>query len=382
MGTGEKRLRLAGRTISRALLLACIALVACMQLRAQSSNAQISGVVTDPGGSAIPDAEVSAVNGATGVPYTSHTNGSGVYVLSQLIPGTYVLTVTGSGFGKVVRAGLVVSTGDSLAQNIMLTPGAVEQTVTVTGAVPLISSDQASTSTVLDNKMITELPQLNRNTLDLTAIIPSVQGTGPLSDNIATLGNAAYLMANHGNSYSLSGGQVNGTSITVDGNQVQDSEFNASNRSIPTPDSIGEFRVDSGVLTANYGRYSGGIISMQTQAGTNEYHGRVFEYFRNQILNSNDWLNNAQSLPRQAFHQNNYGVSVGGPISIPRVYSGQKRTFFYFGWEGERFAQAQNVESTVPTLLNRQGNFSQTVINVQNGTPVYANIYDPFHGAP
>ncbi|MDT7815727.1 MAG: hypothetical protein QOJ42_5643, partial [Acidobacteriaceae bacterium] len=357
MGTGEQRFWLACHTIFGPLLLACIALCACMQLRAQSSNAQISGVVADASGSAVPDAEVSALNGATGVPYTSHTNASGVYVLSQLVPGTYQLTVTRTGFGKVVRSGLVVSTGDSLAQNIIVTPGAVEQTITITGAAPLISSDRASTSTVLDNKMITELPQLNRNTLDLTSIIPSIQGSGPLSDSIATLGNAAYLIANHGNSYSLSGGQVNGTSIIVDGNQVQDSEFNASNRAIPTPDSIGEFRVDSGVLTADYGRYSGGIISMQTQSGTNDYHGRVFEYFRNQILNSNDWLNNAQGIPRQAFHQNNYGVSFGGPLSIPHMYSGKKRTFFYFGWEGERFAESQNVRSSVPTLLNRQGDF-------------------------
>ncbi|HEY1580682.1 MAG TPA: carboxypeptidase-like regulatory domain-containing protein [Terracidiphilus sp.] len=381
MRTGKERLRVMCRTVSRGLLLACIAFAGWGQLRAQSSNAQISGIVTDPSGSAVPGVEVSAVNGATGVPYTTQTNGAGVYVLSQLVPGTYAITISRSGFGNVVRSGLVVRTGDSLAQNITLTPGAVQQTVTVTGTAPLISSDQASTSTVLDNKMITELPQLNRNTLDLTAVIPSVQGTGPLSDNIASLGNAAYLLANHGNSYSLSGGQVNGTSITVDGNQVQDSEFNASNRSIPTPDSIGEFRVDSGVLTANYGRYSGGVISMETQSGTNDYHGRVFEYFRNQILNSNDWANNANGVPRQAFHQNNYGVSTGGPISIPHVYSGKNRTFFYFGWEGERFSQAQNVESTVPTLLNRQGNFSQTIINHNNGVPVYANIYDPFHGA-
>ncbi len=265
MRTGKQRLRVACRTISRGLLLVCIAFAGCGPLRAQSSNAQISGVVTDPSGSAVPGAEVTAVNGATGVPYATQTNGAGVYVLSQLLPGTYAITVTRSGFGNVVRSGLVVRTGDSLAQNITLTPGAVQQTVTVTGTAPLISSDQASTATVLDNKMITELPQLNRNTLDLTAVIPSVQGTGPLSDNIASLGNSAYLLANHGNSYSLSGGQVNGTSITVDGNQVQDSEFNASNRSIPTPDSIGEFRVDSGMLTANYGRYSGGVISMQTQ---------------------------------------------------------------------------------------------------------------------
>ena len=366
------------------LTLACLALCTDKGLRGQSSNAKISGVVADSSGAAVDSAEVSAVNAATGVPYTSTTNASGVYVLPQVLPGLYRITVSRSGFGTQVKSGLRLSTGDSLSQNFTLLPGAVEQTVTVTAAAGLMSSDVSSTAAILDNKMITELPQLNRNTLDLTATIPSVQGAGPLSDSIATLGNASYLLANHGNSYSLSGGQVNGTSISVDGNQVQDSEFNASNRSVPTPDSVGEFRVESGVLTADKGRYSGGMVSIQTQSGTNQIHGRVFEYFRNQALNSNDWINNAQGVPRQAFHQNNYGVSAGGPLTLPRLYSGKNRTFWFFGWEGERYSQSQNVTSTVPTALNHQGDFSQTIINNGNlgpdGNPVYAKIYDPFNG--
>jgi len=350
-------------------------------LRAQSSNAQLSGLVTDPTGAVIGGAAIKAMNLATNVTYAGVSNGAGIYVLSELVPGPYTIAVTANGFGEIKRSGLTLSTGDRLAQNFELKPGAVEQSVTVSGAETLLSSDEATTSVVLDNKMITELPQLNRDVLDLTETIPSVQGSGPLSDNIPALGSSAYAIANNGNSYSLSGGQVNGTSILVDGNPVQDSEWNASNRSIPTPDGVGEFRVGTGALTADNGRYSGGIISIQTKSGTSQFHGRMFEYFRNQILNSNDWLNNAQGIPRQAFHQNNYGTSVGGPIVIPHFYSGrQHQTFFFFAWEGERFSESQNIESTVPTLLNRQGDFSQTVINQQNGQPVYAQIYDPFNG--
>ncbi len=371
------------RTAKRSLACALLFLVCSVSgsMRGQSTNAHLSGVVTDSSNAAVPGVEVSATNVATGVPYTSTTNNSGVYVLNEIAPGEYKLTVSKSGFGDITREGLRISSGDSLSQNFTLKPGAVQQTVSVSAADTLLAADTASTSSVLDNKMITELPQLNRDVLDLTSTVPSVQGAGPLSDNIVSLGNQGYLIANHGNSYSLSGGQVNGTSISVDGNQVQDSEFNSSNRSIPTPDSIGEFRVETGTLTADKGRYSGGIITIQTQSGTNVYHGRVFEYFRNQLLNSNDWLNNALGVPRQAFHQNNYGVSVGGPVSIPHFYSGKNRTFFFVGWEGERFSQSENVESSVPTLANHQGDFSQTVINQQNGVPVTANIYDPFNGA-
>jgi len=346
---------------------------------AQSSNGQITGLVTDSTGAAVEGAKVSALNNATSVTYNGTTNSAGVYVLPQLIPGSYRVSMSKEGFATVERTELAVRTGDHLSLDFTLRPAAAREVVTVTESAPLLQSDQSSQSTVLDNKMITELPQLNRNSLDLTQVIPQVQGKGPLSDNISSLGNSTYLIANNGNSYAISGGQVNGTSISVDGNQLQDSEFNAVNRAIPTPDSIGEFRVESGVLTADHGRYSGGIITMNTKSGTNQFHGRLFEYFRNQILNSNGWQNNSLGVDRQAFHQNNYGFSLGGPVSIPHLYKGNSRTFFYFGWEGERFNTGQTVLSTVPTLLQRDGDFSQTIIGEENGAPLYAAIFDPFH---
>jgi hypothetical protein len=355
--------------------------VACPVMRAQTSNAQLSGLVTDVTGAVIAGAKIKAVNAATNVPYNAVSNGAGIYVLPELLPGPYTLSVSAPGFGTVKRSGLVLRTGDHLAQNIELKPGAVEESVTVTSGQTLISSDQASTANVLDNAMITELPQLNRNALDLTGTSPSIQGTGPLVDQVGTLGNSAYLIANTGNNYSVAGGQVNGTSISVDGNPVQEAEFNATNRAIPTPDSIGEFRVESGVLTADKGRYAGGVISMETQSGANAFHGRAFMYFRNENLNSNDWTDNSLGNQRQVFSQKNYGAAVGGPVRIPHFYNGTDRTFFYAAWEGERFSQGQVLESSIPTVLNRAGDFSQTVINYNNGAPVYAQIYDPFYGA-
>ena len=364
-----------------AIAISLILLMFNQASRAQTSNAQLSGLVTDTSGAVVAGAEIRAVNTATNVPYGGVSNGSGIYVLQELLPGPYTVTVIAAGFGTVRHSGLVLSTGDHLTQIFTLKPGAVEESVTVTASQTLISSDEASAADVLDNNMITELPQLNRNALDLTGTTPAIQGTGPLVDQVGTLGNSAYLIANTGNSYSVSGGQVNGTNISVDGNPVQEAEFNATNRSIPTPDSIGEFRVESGVLTADKGRYAGGIISMETQSGTNDFHGRAFFYFRNESLNSNDWTDNSLGNPRQAFDQKNYGAAVGGPIRIPHVYNGKDRTFFYAAWEGERFSQGQEVISTIPTALNQMGDFSETVINYNNGIPVYANIYDPFYGA-
>lgn len=368
-----------GGIVSMAVLIA-----SCVQIHAQTSNAQLSGLVTDTSGAVIAGAEVKAVNVATNVPYSAVSNGSGIYVLLELLPGPYTISATAPGFGAIKRSGLTLSTGDHLAQNFELKPGAVEESVTVTSGATLISSDESSTSDVLDNKMITELPQLNRNALDLTATIPSIQGTGPQVDNLQSLsqGNAAYLIANTGNGYSISGGQVNGTNISVDGNPVQEAEFNNTNRAIPTPDSISEFRVESGVLTADTGRYAGGIISMQTQSGTNSFHGRAFYYMRNQNLNSNTWTDNSLGNKRQDFRQKNYGLAGGGPIRIPHLYNGTDRTFFYGAWEGQRFSQGQVVESSIPTALNQTGDFSQTVIGYDSAqSPIYAKIYDPFNGS-
>jgi hypothetical protein len=369
-----------GSTAGAIVLMALVIL--CPGMKAQTSNAQLSGLVTDTTGAVVPGAQIMAINVATNVPYSAVSNGSGIYVLPELLPGPYTISVTAAGFGAVKRSGLVLGTGDHLAQNFALKPGAVEVSVTVSGGQTLISSDEASTADVLDNKMITELPQLNRNVLDLTATIPAVQGAGPQVNNLQNLaeGNSAYLIANTGNSYSVSGGQVNGTNISVDGNPVQEAEFNATNRAIPTPDSIREFRVESGVLTADQGRYAGGIISMQTQSGTNTYHGRAFFYLRNQDLNSNDWTDNSLDNPRQDFQQKNYGLAGGGPIRLPHIYNGTDHSFFYGAWEGQRFTQGQTVVSSIPTVLNQAGDFSQTVINYNNGKPVYAQIFDPFYG--
>src|SRR5579862_9412865 len=346
---------------------------------AQSSNGQLTGLVADSSGAAVEGASVTATNTATGVAYSGTTNGAGVYVLPQLVPGQYKVSLSKEGFATVEHSVLTVRTGDHLSLDFSLKPATAKEVVTVTEAASLLESDQTSASTVLDNQMITDLPQLNRNTLDLTNVVPQVQGKGPLSDNISSLGNATYLIANNGNSYAVAGGQVNGTSISVDGNQLQDSEFNAVNRAIPTPDSVGEFRVESGVLTADHGRYSGGVITMSTKSGTNKFHGRLFEYFRNQILNSNGWANNDVGASRQAFHQNNYGVSLGGPVKTPHIYDGSQKTFFFFGWEGERYNTGAVVTTTVPTLLQQQCDFSQTIIYYQNQPPIYASIFDPYH---
>ena len=161
-----------GRTSTLRVLAFVLALVgfivASQSGFAQSSNGQITGLITDSTGAAIEGAAVSAMNTATGVTYTGKTNSAGVYVLPQLIPGPYKVSLSKEGFANIERTEVTVRTGDRLSLDLSLKLATTKETVTVTESAPLLQSDQSSQSTVLDNKMITELPQLNRNSLDLT----------------------------------------------------------------------------------------------------------------------------------------------------------------------------------------------------------------------
>jgi Carboxypeptidase regulatory-like domain len=343
----------------------------------QSTNAQITGIVTDSSGASVPGAEVRATNTATNVQYPAVSNEAGVYVLSQLLPGPYKIAVTKEGFQTLARSGITLRIGDRAAINFEMKPGEVQTTIDVTATAQILTTDDATYSTTLDNAMITALPQLSRNTLDLTSVTPGVQGLGPRQ---LTDPGADYDVGIAGTSYSLAGGQRNGASITVDGTMVQDAEINSTNRAIPSPDAVGEFKVQTGVLTADVGKYSGGIITISSQSGTSDYHGRLFYYGRNQSLNSNSWLNNALGVEKQPFRQSNYGLAVGGPLTIPKLVKGKDKTFFFFAWEGERFSSDSLKLASVPTPDEKRGDFSRSIINQVGGQPVYARIFDMFDG--
>jgi Carboxypeptidase regulatory-like domain len=353
------------------LTLAVMMLVA-PALRAQSTNAHVTGLITDSSGAAVPEVSVKGLNTATNVEYPTVSNEAGIYVLPQLVPGPYKFTVTKPGFKTLIRSDVTLRIGDRLSLDFELSPGEIQTTIDVTSAAEILTTNDASYSTILDNSMITALPQLSRRTVDLTKVTPAVQGAGP-----ATSGQGVGL---YGKNWALAGGVRNGTLLTVDGTIAQDTETANVNRAIPTPDAVGEFRVQTGVLTADVGRYSGGVITISTQSGTNEYHGRLFYYGRNHDLNANSWQNNALGVEKQPFHQSNYGLAVGGPIYIPKLYKGKDKTFFFFAWEGERFSSSSLTQSSVPTEAERRGDFSQSIINFQNGQPVYARIFDMFGG--
>ena len=374
------------KSTSTFLSMALLAILVCLLLSpggpafAQGSNAQISGLITDSSGANVPGAKVTAVNTATNVTVEAETNTAGVYVISQLIPGVYKVTTTKTGFKSVEQTHVVLRVGDRLSLDFALEIAAVVQQITVTAQTPLLATSDARSANVIDNKLISQLPQLNRNTLDYMFLNPSVQGSGP--NYVGSTVSSGAGVGLFGSQYTLAGGQPNGTSISIDGANMNEGDSNVLNRAIPSPDAIGELRVQTGVLTADTGRYSGGVVTASTLSGTNAFHGKLFEYFRNQGMNANSWYNNNHDIAKDVSHQHNFGGAIGGPIWIPKLYNGRDRTFFFVAYERQVFNSGWMSQSTVPTADERQGIFTNTIAHwdPDTGLPVPLRIFDPYGG--
>lgn len=354
----------------------CLLLAPGSPAFAQTSNAEITGLVIDPSGASVPGVQTRVVNIDTNVTVTAETNTSGVYAVSQLVPGVYRVATAKTGFKTIEETNVVLRIGDRLTLNFVLEVSTTRQQITVTSQAPLVATSDARNADVLDNRMLTELPQVNRNTLDYMEAMPAVQGGGP-----QYLGSASYMVGLEGATYSVGGGQSNGTSVSIDGGAMNEGDSNVLNRAVPSPDAVGELRVQSGVLTADYGRYSGGIITASTKSGTNQFHGKAFEYFRNQLMNANTWYNNNHGISTTPSHQNNFGGAIGGPVWIPKLYNGRNQTFFFVAEEGQVFKTGSVAESSVPTAEERQGTFTDTIghYDPATGLPVPMHIFDPYN---
>ena len=223
-----------------------------------------------------------------------------------------------------------------------------------------LSTSTSSVATVIQGKAILDLPLNGRNPFSLANLTP---GVIPASNN-------------SGSTPWISGGRNASSEITIDGTSVIVPENNVSiNQTGYTPivDSIAEFNVISNALAAEYGRTGGGVINVATRSGTNEFHGSLFEFLRNSKLDANSWANNRNGVPRAAFQRNQFGGTLGGPISFPKLYDGQNRTFFFFAEQSTRTRSASTAHGSVPIEAWRQGDFS----DLRNGSGQPITIYDP-----
>ncbi|MGC9998650.1 MAG: carboxypeptidase-like regulatory domain-containing protein [Bryobacteraceae bacterium] len=312
----------------------------------QAGYGSIGGSILDPAGAVVPNAKVTVTNTATNIASHSASLGDGRYLAAQLPPGMYQISVEVPGFKKYVSSGIVVQVDDKLAINIKLEIGSPTETVTVTGEAPPMRTEDAETGEVVNNDFIMNLPEIDRNPFDLIRISGNVQGSeGGVSA-----------------STHINGGRTSSIDFFIDGNVVTSGRGHTISDQTPSMDAVQEFKVVTNGISAEYGRISGGYVELVTKSGTNGYHGDMYEYMFNDMFDANSWYQNAVGNPKVHFRQNDYGFTLGGPVSIPKIYNGKNRTFFFVDNEYYRYNQAGNVVlMTVPNQDQRNGNFENTV---------------------
>ena len=351
---------------------------------AQEITARIDGQVTDPAGAVVTKATITLTNTKTGEVRTIQSDDNGSYTLTQIQPGTYDLSVRAEGFKEYLSKSLEINVNDHKTINVPLETGAVTESVTVTAEAPLIQTTP-TVGDVVENRRVVELPLNNRNFMQLLTLVPGVTSSGTAEIGIG-LTNVV--------DFSINGTRRNSINFLVDGVSNTDVGSGITLLSIPTVDSIQEFRVITSVPTAEFGKSAGGVVNLVTRGGGQDFHGTAYEFLRNDKLNANSFFNNAagsfgpndqqvhlglnkvgeERVPRPKVRYNNFGYLVSGPVTIPGLFNTKReKTFFLFSEEFRRIIKAASTVTpvAVPSLLERQGNFSEA------GN---APIFDPVTG--
>lgn len=317
-----------------------------VQIYAQVSGATLSGTVTDPSGGVIPNATLSIKNVATGIDRRASTDSSGLYTAPNLLPGTYEVTVTASGFETTIRSGVTLTVGAQQLLNFSLKVGTASQTVEVTGEAMPVQLASSEISGVVTDKAVQELPLNGRDWTTLATLQP---GVNSLSSEQATTGTKDRARRGYGVQMTISGARPTQNNYRIDGINVNDYS-NGGPGSVEGAtlgvEAVQEFSVLTSNYSAEYGRTSGGVINALTKSGTNNFHGSVYEYLRNSALDAANFFDNANGLPKPRFERNQFGASVGGPIV-------KDNTFFFADYEGLRSDQGITTESFVPSAAVR-----------------------------
>jgi hypothetical protein len=356
----------------------------------QANQGAIAGVVEDSSGAVVPNAKLTATEKSTGTVYTTVSSSAGTYRFPNVRIGTYDLSVSATGFKSPTLTGIVVQVATTAAIDVKLNAGAVTESIMVQADAPTLQTESSDMGTVVDAKQILDLPlalgstvQAMRSPEAFVYLTPGAVGPGSDSGNGGTFESK------------ISGGQNYATEVLLDGSSTTRSENGSSfDETAPSVDAIGEFKVITSTLPAEFGRTTGGIESFSTKAGTNKYHGEAYEIFRNEDLDANTWGNNflisqnpTDMTPFRTplDRQNDYGGTFGGPVVIPHLYNGKDKSFFFFSWEQYRQTNGGVTTSTVPTAQELAGNFNATLdtgnilgINPCDGTNIYqGEIFDP-----
>lgn len=324
---------------------------------AQTTTASLSGRVTDPSNAVVTDAEITVTNVDTGVRRAATSNAQGLYVVPQLQPGNYTVAVRREGFRPITRSGVTLNVNQAAQIDFELVVGSVTETVDVKADAPLLEQSEAALGAVIDNAKITNLPLNGRNPFDLVLLTPGTQvySRGALPGNNIPLAN-----------FSTNGGPAMTNDILLDGipdTTIVQNQFVI----VPSVDATQEFKVQSNSIKAEFGRTGGGVVNVSLRSGTNQFHGVLFEFLRNDKFDANNWFNNRAGQKKPPFRFNQFGGTLGGPIV-------RDKTFFFVNYEGLRRIQGRTTVFTVPGAEMRAGDFSR--LQDDAGNPVM--IYNPF----
>lgn len=336
---------------------------------AQTTSATISGLVTDSSGAVVVDAEVQLQSVERGSTQSAKTNNAGIYVFAGVQPGQYQVRVQKAGFKQVDFLGLIANVQDHIEQNFRLQVGSVMESVTVEASGLSVNTTDASVSTVIDQTYVKNMPLNGRSFQDLILLTPGIVTNSPQAGG--TLGATGEFSVNgqrtESNYYTVDGVSANvgvsfGESMESGAGpsgSVPGATALGTTQALVSVDDLQEFRVQSSTYSAEYGRNPGGQFAFQTKSGTNEWHGALYDYLRNDIFDANDYFNDYlrplnPTLTKPALRQNDFGGAVGGPVRIPGLYNGKDRTFFFVSYEGLRLVAPQAAStSSVPDFCMR-----------------------------
>ena len=247
---------------------------------------------------------------------------------------------------------MTLEVGQSRTLNTQLIVGQVQDAITVTDTAPLLTTNRADRGTVIENKFVTSIPLNLRNPLLLLTLAPGV--TTGLNAGINTASQSTT------NNFRINGGRGATNEILIDG-AANTGTYNNQVSAIPQVDSLQEFKVNTSPYAAEFGRTGGGVISFAIRSGTNDFHGSMHEFLRNSVLDANGFNSNRARQAKPSFKRNQFGFTAGGPVWVPKLYNGRNRTFFFVGYEGLRERSLASFTGTVPTALERTGDFSRSL---------------------
>lgn len=339
----------------RSLRLGLLSLIPYLVLLGQSERGSITGTITDPSGAAVSTAEVLVVSLDTNATSRATTSNNGEFGAPNLSPGVYRITITAPGFKRYVQQNVVVAAASTLRMNMQLQIGQLTEQIEVTASAATIQTDNAKVSTQVQNKLVDELPLVvggaMRSPFNLVAVAAEARGDGQR--------------------LSLGGGQAASWDATLDGHSVgtnRSGDTAEAALNTPSVESLTEFTVDTNGFKAEYGQAGGGVMTFASKSGTNEFHGTVYNFLRNDALDARGFF----AQQRSVYRQNDFGTTVSGPVVIPKLYNGRNKTFFFAAFEGFRNRVGANDSIlSVPTPEMYKGDFSNWVDQSNALIPIY-----------